>query len=77
MERNEVSELVFGLLRDMGCGDVRLVHRFIEDLGMDSLDILEFIMDVENKLCIYIPDDTAGEFTTVDNFVNYVYENSP
>ena len=46
---------------------------FQNDLGADSLDIVELIMEFEKKFDIEIPDDDAGEnITTVADAVNYI-----
>lgn len=46
---------------------------FQNDLGADSLDIVELIMEFEKAFDIEIPDDDAGEnITTVADAVNYI-----
>ena len=46
---------------------------FQNDLGADSLDIVELIMDFEKKFGIVIPDDDAGEkITTVGDAIKYI-----
>ena len=46
---------------------------FTNDLGADSLDIVELIMDFEKKLDIEIPDDDAGDkITTVGDAIEYI-----
>ena len=45
--------------------------RFIEDLGGDSLDAVEAIMEIEDNLDIAIPDQEAKELTTVGALINY------
>jgi acyl carrier protein len=48
---------------------------FQNDLGADSLDIVELIMDFENKFEIDIPDDDAGDkITTVGDAIKYIEE---
>lgn len=42
------------------------------DLGIDSLDFVEIIVEVENEFSINIPDDRAEEFTLVEDLVNYI-----
>ncbi len=41
-----------------------------EDLGADSLDVINIVMGIENKFNIEIDEDTLTEFNTVDNIVN-------
>jgi acyl carrier protein len=45
---------------------------FVEDLGADSLDIVELIMGIEEEFDIEIPDEDAEKLTTVGEAMNYV-----
>ena len=46
---------------------------FQNDLGADSLDLVELIMDFEKKFGIQIPDDDAGDkITTVGDAIKYI-----
>ena len=44
---------------------------FVEDLGADSLDIVELIMGIEEEFDIEIPDEDAEKLTTVGEAMNY------
>ncbi len=44
---------------------------FVEDLGADSLDIVELIMGIEEEFDIEIPDEDAEKLTTVGEATNY------
>lgn len=48
---------------------------FIEDLGADSLDIVELIMSMEDEFGIDIPDTDAEKISTVKDAVDYITEN--
>ena len=48
---------------------------FIDDLGADSLDLVELIMALEEEFGIEIPDGDAEKVTTVEDVVNYIKEN--
>jgi acyl carrier protein len=48
---------------------------FVNDLGADSLDIVEFVMEVEKEFNITIPDDAATKLETVGDAVKYIEEN--
>lgn len=48
---------------------------FIDDLGADSLDIVELIMALEEEFDIEIPDTDAEKVVTVGDVVDYLKEN--
>lgn len=45
---------------------------FAHDLGADSLDTLEIVMALENEFGIEIPEEQAGEITTVQVAIDYI-----
>lgn len=45
---------------------------FVDDLGADSLDLVELIMAMEEGFDIEIPDEDAEGITTVQDAINYV-----
>lgn len=45
------------------------------DLGADSLDLVELVMSIEQEFGILISDETAKEIKTVGELVNYLEEN--
>ncbi|MDG1477106.1 MAG: acyl carrier protein [Vicingaceae bacterium] len=49
---------------------------FTNDLGADSLDTVELIMEFEKEFNIAIPDDQAEKIATVGDAVNYITENA-
>lgn len=49
---------------------------FVDDLGADSLDIVELIMALEEEFDIEIPDEEAEKISTVGDAVNYITANS-
>ena len=48
---------------------------FIEDLGADSLDIVELVMAFEEEFGVEIPDDAAEKITTVRDAIEYIDKN--
>ena len=48
---------------------------FIDDLGADSLDIVELIMALEEEFDLEIPDSDAEKVVTVGDVVEYIKEN--
>ena len=49
---------------------------FIEDLGADSLDVVELVMALEEEFDIEIPDEDAEQLTTVSSAVGYIEDKS-
>lgn len=49
---------------------------FIDDLGADSLDIVELIMALEEEFDLEIPDEEAEKIATVNDAVEYIRSNS-
>jgi acyl carrier protein len=49
---------------------------FIDDLGADSLDIVELIMALEEEFDMEIPDEDAEKIVTVGDAVEYIKNNS-
>ncbi len=47
---------------------------FIDDLGADSLDIVELVMAIEEEWGLEIPDDDAEKIQTIQDAINYVEE---
>lgn len=45
---------------------------FMDDLGADSLDLVELVMAFENEFGITIPDEDSNELTTVQKAIDYV-----
>ena len=45
---------------------------FIEDIGADSLDIVELVMELEEEFEITIPDDQAEQIKTVGEAIDYI-----
>ena len=48
---------------------------FVNDLGADSLDTVELIMEFEEEFGIEIPDEDAENITTVNSAIKYIDEN--
>ncbi len=45
---------------------------FMDDLGADSLDLVELVMSFENDFDITIPDEDSSKLTTVQSAIDYV-----
>ena len=49
-------------------------HSYMNDYGMDSLDRIELIMDLEKEYDISIPDDAAERMDTVARTIDYLHQ---
>lgn len=49
---------------------------FVDDLGADSLDLVELIMALEEEFDMEIPDEDAEKISTVGDAINYIKENA-
>ncbi|MFH1737225.1 MAG: acyl carrier protein, partial [Actinomycetota bacterium] len=58
----------------VGEGQVNLQATFVDDLGADSLDIVELIMALEEKFGMEISDDDAQKISTVNDAVQYIVD---
>ncbi len=52
--------------------EVKEGAKFVEDLGADSLDVVELVMALEEKFDIEIPDEEAEKIQTVGDALNYI-----
>lgn len=79
MAKENIAERVKAIIVDqLGVeeAEVTLESSFIEDLGADSLDIVELIMALEEAFEIEVPDEDAEKLTTVGSAVQYITEHS-
>ena len=78
MNSEEVLEKVKGIIvEQLGVAEnaVTMEASFIDDLGADSLDIVELVMALEEEFDIEIPDSDAEKVVTVEDVVEYIKEN--
>ncbi len=52
--------------------DITMDSRFVEDFEMDSLDMVEMLIDLEKQTGIKIPNDDVKELTTVGQLLAYL-----
>jgi acyl carrier protein len=55
--------------------DVKMEASFVDDLGADSLDIVELVMALEEEFDLEIPDEDAEKIRTVGDAVKYIQDN--
>jgi len=52
--------------------NIKPESKFVEDLGADSLDVVELIMAFEEEFGVEIPDEDAEKISTVGDVLNYI-----
>jgi len=78
METEEIFDKVKTVIvEQLGIDEssVRMESSFLDDLGADSLDIVEFIMALEEEFGLEIPDEDVEKIVTVKDVVEYISEN--
>ncbi len=54
--------------------EVTMEASFVDDLNADSLDLVELIMEIEEKFGVQVPDEVAEKITTVSDAVEFIQE---
>ncbi len=66
------------IIKQMGADKDKIAMEtsFVNDLGADSLDTVELVMEFEDAFDMNIPDDDAEKIQTVGDAIKYIKENS-
>ena len=75
MSTSAIEAKVKNIIADqLGVGEdeIKPESSFIEDLGADSLDIVELVMAMEEEFEVEIPDEEAENIKTVGDAINYI-----
>jgi acyl carrier protein len=70
---NKVKEIVAEQL-NVEMSELEMNKSFLNDLGADSLDIVELVMAMEEEFEVEIPDEDAEKIQTVGDAVKYITE---
>lgn len=71
----KVKEILVDVL-GVNADDVKPESKFVDDLGADSLDLVELIMSLEDKFQIEISDTDAEKIITVQDVLDYIDKHS-
>lgn len=76
MEKSVERRVIEIIVEQLGVSaeEVTLEASFIDDLGADSLDLVELIMAMEEEFGLEISDEDAEKIQTVQDVVNYINE---
>ena len=72
---SEIKSKVIEIIKDrlnVSDKEIEMTSSFANDLGADSLDTVELIMEFEKEFGISIPDEDAEKITTVGDAVTYI-----
>lgn len=74
--RQEILDKVIKILVKNGAKkkaeDISLIDNLNDDLDLDSLDVVEAVMDAEKEFNLSIPDEDAEKWSTVGDLVTYI-----
>jgi acyl carrier protein len=77
---NDINLKIRQIIGDKSGVDALIIKNeaiFFDDLGIDSLDFCEVIVDIEREFNISIPDDVYDRFNTVSSLADYVAQHAP
>ncbi|MFM7176902.1 MAG: acyl carrier protein [Bacteroidota bacterium] len=75
---SDIASRVKGIIVEklgVDASEVQTESSFTNDLGADSLDTVELIMEFEKEFSIAIPDDQAEKISTVGQAIDYIQAN--
>ncbi|MCM8772896.1 MAG: acyl carrier protein [Candidatus Omnitrophica bacterium] len=75
MTREEIAKIVKDIIVEklgVNPSQIKEESSFVEDLGADSLDTVELVMDFEEKFGLEIPDEDAEKIKTVKDAIDYI-----
>ncbi len=78
-QRTEIFEKVKSIvIENLKVDEAKVMENssFIDDLGADSLDTVELVMEFEEVFGCEIPDDAAEKILTIKDAIDYISENS-
>lgn len=78
MNEEEIFEKLKEMIAEQFGIDANTIRKdstFTDDLAADSLDIVEFVMNIEEEFNIEIADEDAEKLITVENVVKYIEKN--
>ncbi|MCM8785360.1 MAG: acyl carrier protein [Candidatus Omnitrophica bacterium] len=75
MNREEIAKIIKDIVVEklgVNPSEVTEEAAFVEDLGADSLDTVELVMDFEEKFGLEIPDEDAEKIKTIKDAIDYI-----
>lgn len=75
IDPKEVTERIVSVVKNFDQVDPNKVNpetKFADDLGLDSLDIVEVVMAIEDEFAIEIPDQEADKISSIAEAIDYI-----
>ncbi len=75
MDRNEILKKIKDIaVEELGVSPEKVTEeaRFIEDLGADSIGVMELVMKMEEEFGLQIPDEDIEKLRTVGDVIDYI-----
>lgn len=73
---NSIEQRVINVIAEQlnidNVGSITPSSHFVDDLGADSLDLVELVMSLEKEFDCEIPDEEAEKITTVQSAIDYI-----
>ncbi|MBO5597454.1 MAG: acyl carrier protein [Oribacterium sp.] len=74
MEFEKLKEIIIREVSHVKADKITLEAKFVDDLEMDSLDVVQVVMAIEEEFGIEVPDDAAEHLTTVQEAVTAIHD---
>lgn len=78
MSREEILSRLISVIQEILCDDsVEITEEsgLVDELGLDSLEAMELMMEVENEFDVTIPESEIGDFSKIKDFIDYLEQN--
>lgn len=72
MEFEKLKEIIISEVSHVDPAKITMTARFVDDLEMDSLDVVQVVMAIEEQFGIEVPDDAAEHMTTIEDAVKAI-----
>ena len=72
----KVKKLISNIMKDVDIEDILPESSLIEDLGADSLKVVELVMVMEENFTLEIDDEEAGKLITVQDTIDFINKKS-
>lgn len=71
---NEIKKIVLKVIKNINEEEIKSKSRLVEDLGADSLNYVEIIMDIEERFNIQIPEKEIEKIKTIEDIIKNIEE---